>query len=568
MSSLGELWDSLRRAGLESLAPSLVRHGVTSVNQLVLRFDELHEAGLLRWQLEAVMASSKSTAAGLVDEGAACDRADLPVRAMGKRANLQAALEAALPNQRQKSLQALDGDILAKSTNPATEARIRTYMAICRAWEIQAFPLDCNNVRCFGASLKAGGYKSAAVYYQAIMGHQQRTLRTTVPPIVKLGVRDCIRSIQRGLGVSKLKDSFNGMLIGNLDPVDDAVPFSLENPDHTRDMAVMGLWFMLRESEMAGARSGDVRLDGREVSLTIPLHKTDCKGRYTQRTLSCSCGVRNHTMCVWHSTERHLVRLDLHPQRGQGAQFPLFPAEGGRTASKQEFIEAIRGVIQRTGTPLTRPGPDGVETHRFHGHSLRIAGAQMLSGAGVELALIQLLGRWTSTAVLRYTQDSALMRVPAIQQQVLEPQRDLPQPVHLQLGEPPQGHPVESSKSPPVVKAARPKALAATMRAMQVELEQMKRAISQPAQTFVFRPRAKILHKASLYEATNEPAQWRTPCGWSYGTRTFLRTTSEQDGSRKCKKCFDIDSGSSSSSDEASSEVSGLDASSASSADD
>jgi hypothetical protein len=49
MSSLGELWDSLRRVGLEALAPNLVRHSVTSINQQVLRAEELHEAGLLCW---------------------------------------------------------------------------------------------------------------------------------------------------------------------------------------------------------------------------------------------------------------------------------------------------------------------------------------------------------------------------------------------------------------------------------------------------------------------------------------------------------------------------------------
>ena len=124
-------------------------------------------------------------------------------------------------------------------------------------------------------------------------------------------------------------------------------------------------------------------------------------------------------MCVWHSAERHLLRLESHPCGGSRTRIPLFPDEEGKTASKQTFIEAIRRVIAKTGTSLTRPGPEGQDTRRYHGHVLRISGAQMLSSSGVELALIQLLGRWTSTAVLRYTQDSALSRVPNIPQQVL-----------------------------------------------------------------------------------------------------------------------------------------------------
>ena len=149
MSSLGELWDSLRRAGLEELAPQLVRHGITSLNQLVLRAEELHSSGLLRWQLEAILAAAASLTAGSEEATPPDHRPDLPSRQTGKRANLQAALEAATPNQRQKSIQDLDRDILARSTHPAIEARIRTYMAICRAWEVAAFPLDTTNVRCF-----------------------------------------------------------------------------------------------------------------------------------------------------------------------------------------------------------------------------------------------------------------------------------------------------------------------------------------------------------------------------------------------------------------------------------
>ena len=300
MSSLGELWDSLRRAGLEELAPQLVRHGITILNQLVLRAEDLHSAGLLRWQLEAILAASASLTAGSEEATQPDHRPDLPSRQTSKRANLEAALEAATPNQRQKSLQDLDRDILARSTHPAIEARIRTYMAICRA----AFPLDTTNVRCFGASLKAGGYKSSAVYYQAVMSHQQRTFKTQIPPIVKQCVRDCIRSIQRGLGVSQLKDAFNGLLIGNIEPTDDGDAFSFNNVSHCTDMAVIGLWFMLREAEMANARARarDIKLEGRKVLFTIPLHKTDPLGKFTVRALSCSCNIRTHNLCVWHSS--------------------------------------------------------------------------------------------------------------------------------------------------------------------------------------------------------------------------------------------------------------------------
>ena len=567
MANLEELWGALRGAGLEELAPTLIRNGVVSLNMLTLKHEELHSAGMTNWQIEAILAAGGSSTAGSESLSPTTNRVDLPVRNMGKRANMQAALEAAQPNQRQRSLLLLEQDVLAKSTNPATEARVRTYLALCRAWEVPGFPLDGQNIRCFGASLKAGGYRSAAVYYQAICGPQQRVLRTPIPAIVKLGIRDCVRSIQRGLGESKLKDAFNGLLIGNMAFSTDEDAFSFDNVAHCRDMALIGLWFVLRESEMASARASDLRLEGREVCLSIPIHKTDHKGRFTERSLTCSCTAKIHGMCVWHSAERHLLRLEVHHQGTPQHQLPLFPDYEGRTASKQMFIDAFRKVIEKTGTALTRLGPDGQESHRFHGHVLRISGAQMLSSSGVELSLIQLLGRWTSTAVLRYTQDSALVRVPTIPRQVLE-------------GDDPHVHKVQmqvvtaetaTSSSGPATKtsppAARPKAFAAAVRSLQAELAQVKQAVQRPSQTYVFRPKAKILHKASQYEENNEPSRWRTPCGWNYGSRTFLRTTDEDDGTRKCRKCFNLSEASSSDSSDESSGLSDLAASSASSAD-
>ena len=554
-SAIAELWDALRKCGLEHVAPTLVSNHTTSINALVTNFDKLLQSGIRRWQLEAILAVSSQQAETPEPPST---RHDTPINQTGKRASIQAALEAALPNQRQKSLKALDDDVLARSTNPAADARVRTYLAICRAWEIPAFPLDSQNIRCFGASLKAGGYRSAAVYYQAICGHQQRVLRSSLSPMLRACIRDCVRSIQRGLGVAKLKDSFNGLLLGQMSVTDDLSSFSFEVLPHCRDMAIIGLWYMLHELEMAGAMATDLQLEGTEVHLTIPLHKTDVRGKYTRRTLSCSCGSKQHAMCIWHSAERHLLRLEAHPHRAGSLEFPLFPDADGRTATKQMFIEAMRWVIAQAGTATTRVGPGGVQQQRFHGHCLRVSGAQMLAAAGVELSLIQLLGRWTSASVQRYTQDSALVRVPQISQQVANPE-----PVVLarvQAANPPDPLPT----SPPrasgseKLRAAQPKSAAAAMRSLRVDIQQLQEAVSRPATMYVFRPRARILHLQCKYEHENAPKDWRTPCGWYYGCSNFLRTSSEEDGARQCKKCFSLDESSGSSSDSDSSALSDL----------
>ena len=154
------LWDALRASGQGLLASTLLRHGVRSVSDVALKSSVLQENGVLQWQIEAILAAGPQQAVSPAQV-----RADLPVAFQGKRANLSAALEAARPNQRARSLAALDEDVLARSTAPAHESRLRTYQAVCKAWDLEPFPLSNENVRAFAASLKAGGYRSAAVYF-------------------------------------------------------------------------------------------------------------------------------------------------------------------------------------------------------------------------------------------------------------------------------------------------------------------------------------------------------------------------------------------------------------------
>ena len=102
---------------------------------------------------------------------------------------------------------------------------------------------------------------------------------------------------------------------------------------------------------------------------------------------------------------------------------PLIPNKDGGTLSKSEAIEAIRHTARRCGACLTskRHGPaDALDTndnetktraetkHNFCGHALRISGAQLLARMGIELYLIQLIGRWGSMAVVRYVQNAPL----------------------------------------------------------------------------------------------------------------------------------------------------------------
>ena len=108
----------------------------------------------------------------------------------------------------------------------------------------------------------------------------------------------------------------------------------------------------------------------------------------------------------------------------------------------------------------------------------------MLTAAGVELSLVQLLGRWTSSAIQRYTQDSALVRVPQIPQQILTPAQ---QPGTIQLTMAASAsRPEPAVVEGPVTKAARPKATASSERGLRAELEKLREAIARPGENFCF----------------------------------------------------------------------------------
>lgn len=120
---------------------------------------------------------------------------------------------------------------------------------------------------------------SAAVYF---------SLRTEVDGITKRCIKDCIRSIRRGLGVTALKDAFDARLLATIPVVEDTAPFSLSELWHIRDAGLIAVWYMLREIEFSNAKLSHLQLIGDEVQLTLPIHKTDSYGRLAARSLRCS----------------------------------------------------------------------------------------------------------------------------------------------------------------------------------------------------------------------------------------------------------------------------------------
>ena len=429
------------------------------------------------------------------------------------------------------------------------------------------WPLSAENVMAFAASLKQGGYKSAGAYFQVICTYQQRELRTPVPQLLRQCIRDYLRSIQRGLGVDKLKDSFNLLRLGGIPIDDDEGRFCLGNVSHSRDMCIICGWFMLRESEISSARLGHLSLHAQTVTLAIPLRKTDIQGHMTERSLSCSCRVRRHPLCVWHAAERHLIRMRENLGTLSALRFPLFPTEDGRTPGKHQMVAVFRRTIGAAGIPLEKQDGSGRWVPRFHGHVLRVSGAQMLAGAGVSTQLIQLLGRWKSTSVLRYTQDAGLAVVPDLPHMVLnaaDAQAVAPDSLAPNAVPSNQGLPASASTQPVVVEPlssfgeVQDGVGTAAIDQLRVELGVLKEAVYRPPGAFVVHHRSRVAHIGCLYELSNPPTSWKTQCGWNYGRTNFLRVTEIVNPLRQCRRCFHSDEEGSQSSHGSSSHSSSL----------
>ena len=231
--------------------------------------------------------------------------------------------------------------------------------------------------------MKAGHYRSVALYYQAAIGFQARHLETPIEPFLRGAIKDAIRSVRRGLGPSSLKESFDPMELLTIPITDTVEPFDAQKVHHMLDVTIIALWFMMREIEIAASKLQHLTLDDQSVHLTIPSSKTDTIGQWTSRTLRCACRYQTKSLCPWHAAYRHLRRVRVHPTFRISQDFPLVPNIDGTIMTKPQIISSLRGLLEAAGIPVTRQDESGNSLPRFGGHAFRVSGAQMLGAGGV-----------------------------------------------------------------------------------------------------------------------------------------------------------------------------------------
>ena len=73
-------------------------------------------------------------------------------------------------------------------------------------------------------------------------------------------------------------------------------------------------------------------------------------------------------------------------------QGPLFIHENGSPLTRYHLVKQIRQALSQKGIGVSK----------YSGHSFRIGAATTAAAVGIPEATIKMLGRWESTAYLRY----------------------------------------------------------------------------------------------------------------------------------------------------------------------
>ncbi|CAE7815603.1 unnamed protein product [Symbiodinium sp. CCMP2592] len=537
---LSEQATALRLKGLSEIAPACVRADVVSLEGVRSAGLALLREGVQRWQLEMLLAAPGDGAV------LARHRADLPPVRKRQRASFDLAMQAAAPSERARALQELDDEVLARTTIGPMESRLLVWRRLCEAWEVTAFPLDDKNVRAVGASLKRGRYRSAAQYYSAAVSFQVRRLHIALQPYIKALIRDCVRSIKRGLGPSALKDSFDVCLLApHVQPGTEFEPFSWQDMAAATDALLVASYWCMREIEMAGASSDHLYFRSGLALLLLPVHKTAASGALTERGLACGCSARQHPLCPACAARRHVQRLEILQGTLDARTLPLFPGDRGQVLEKREVVQYIRDTLRRAGIRTTRPDEVGREVDRFGGHVLRVSGTQHLYLLGLRWDLVQLHGRWSSVAIQKYLQEAPLLQVPGTVAQALSSDDPLPPPrlrVRVAADDASvQARGIEGdleSCAPPANGGSELRGPAQQeAAALQIEFRPMRDAM-EAVETLVVNTRTRRAHKPDSNEQTTQQALWTTSCGIAYGNSRFFRTRSDRPEWARCKRCF------------------------------
>jgi hypothetical protein len=266
----------------------------------------------------------------------------------------------------------------------------------------EPFPVTQHSLIAVSSILFAANYRSGPNYI-ARAKDKHRELGHLWTSDLQWAERKVNRAFARGSGADRQSAPLDPTMVSTAIGLLPVLPQGLHDPARC---ILIGSFFLLREMELAAARVGDLTLDlvKRTVTLRLPISKTDQGGAGTSRVWPCCCLGTSAVPCAFCCMRCHVESLALKfGDRSTVTSFPLFPSCDGATVTKAAVVLAIEAMADHLGLPLSDP----LGRRAFGGHSLRVSGAQYLASRGLSLAIICAMGRWGSSAVLRYIGQAA-----------------------------------------------------------------------------------------------------------------------------------------------------------------
>jgi hypothetical protein len=432
-----------------------------------------------------------------------------------------------------EALHFFHSEVFAPTTLRVMEQKMKTINAALAMCGHLPLPPTTEKIVSLGATLKAGGYRSAESYLTLYKGHAERAGYQFPGPLQR-AIRDATRSCVRGLGGPVKARPLPFERLAELPVGED--PWITGGPVGPGNAVVAGSWFLTREIELSTTRAALVELRGIESSdptatWHLPASKADAEAVGCSRTHGCTCAGVPARGCPVHALWDQLVLLTRRfPARWSEAggfdwDLPLFPDVTGRPVSKEAMAETIRHAALLLQVPLESPD----HTEQVTGHSLRATGAQGFAKAGLDEVSIQLLGRWGSKAVRGYTREAALERSSAWAKAVGSTFG------HQQGTRPPalRADQINALLVPLVAAAARdlfPKLLQSQAEAVRADMaeelkarqRQLASVVADPLgadHTYVKNKATGVLH---LLAATTSPelSKRATVCGWKFAVQS------------------------------------------------
>ena len=171
------------------------------------------------------------------------------------------------------------------------------------------------------------------------------------------------------------------------------------DPDHIMLWAAMSLCFFgfLRSGEITipavhafdpsyHLTLGDISVDSRKCPSIVVVRLKGSKTDPFRQGVSVTVGRTGDMLCPVEAM------LSFLSSRGGDVTNPLFVFKDGTPLTRSRFVGVVKEAVTKLGLP------EGM----YSGHSFRAGAATAAAKVGIEDSLIQTLGRWRSSAYLRY----------------------------------------------------------------------------------------------------------------------------------------------------------------------